>query len=228
MFFFLLLSRKRYKETACAVCLVVAANVSAMLWLGRSLASAAAFLKQGADEIVRTYYLLYRLDEIPFDHSLFSIVKQVLRILRGWNAPQPLNIKGAYPIYVVGSALLLLWAGWFFWGKPVLNKLFAVVILMLVVPPVSYDYTLVHVYSVWGLFAIAISRDGVPPKVTHFLAAFAILMTPQSYLNWKSIAVAGQFKALVLVYLFYLACTVRLPSSLFGEPIPQRLRVAVS
>jgi Glycosyltransferase family 87 len=219
LFFYLFLKKKRYKEIALAVVIVGIVNLIAMEWLGPTLPLAYASLQEGATAFLNTYVLSYRKDEIQFDHSLFSCVKQAIQLYLGWPPAEAMRraTLAAYFVYMPAASFLVIWCGWYFWRKPVLNQLFAVVLLMLVVPPVSYDYTLIAVYLLWGTFLICLTRDDCVERPYLFLISFALLMTPQSYLHTDRFGFGGQFKAVVILFLLIVAAKNDLPSSLFGD-----------
>jgi hypothetical protein len=74
---------------------------------------------------------------------------------------------------------------------------------MLIVPPISNDYTLLHLYAPFGLLALAVVRDEVPSRLsTPWLVCFAVLFTAQSFVIAVSTHFAGQLKCLFLVVLF--------------------------
>ncbi len=112
--------------------------------------------------------------------------------------------------------LLILFCGWHFWHKPAFNQLFAIVLIMVITPPVSFDYTLIALFLLLGPLLICMSRGEVR-HAALFLIPLAILMTPQSYLRVGYISYGGQFKALVEVFLLIVAARIQVPSQLFGD-----------
>ena len=225
LFFFLLLGRRRYKETAAAFVAVCLANVAALEALGPTIAIAYAALQRGVSRYFETYVAAVRIYEIPVDHSAFSCLKQVIRVLVHHESyvrvPQ---LAIAYEIFFPISLLLVLACGVYFWRKPILNQVFAIALLMMLVPPVSFDYTLATMYLVWGAFLIFLTGDVASGRVAFslkkslwILISFAVIMAPEPYLALHGDGFAGQVKALVMIGLLIFVARNDMPSSLFGE-----------
>ena len=225
LFFYLFLKRKLYKQIGAAAITFLAVNLLALYWIGPSIPVAYHALKQGSALFFKEYVLQYHYSEIGFDHSLFSCVKQVLRIsmreIPKWQAIGP-----AFWVYSGISALIIGFTAFYFWHKPALNQLFAVVSLILLLPPVSIDYTLMALLLVWGALLIHMAQEEVPNAIL-FLMPLALLMTPQSYLRIGNTGFGGQAKAILLLILLGVAAKIDLPSRLFGEitaPVTQQKR----
>ena len=88
---------------------------------------------------------------------------------------------------------------------------------MLVLPPISYDYTLVAIYFLWGAFMIHLLNDRTVKQPLLFLVPLAILMTPHSFLRFGNVGCGGQLNAILLLFLLAAAAKTDMPSSLFGE-----------
>jgi hypothetical protein len=74
----LLLARKRYKELAVSVVAFAVFTVIALRLLGPSIPAVIEETRAGMDKISATHLMAYRGPEIGYDHSLFSVVKQLL------------------------------------------------------------------------------------------------------------------------------------------------------
>ena len=209
LYFYLFQTRRLYRQTAAGLAIVGLVNLASLAWLGPSIRIAYASLQVGANAFLNDYVRNYRSDEIRFDHSLFSVVKRFI--------PHPAQIQVAYPYYVGFAIAAIALGAWWFRRLPLLNQLFFVVLTLLLIPPVSYDYTLVYVHILWGALSLRTT-----PRFRE-LILFALLTTPQSYL----FGYGGQFKALVLVYLFWFAAhTIDIgqigePTQTVGAPHPE-------
>ena len=122
------------------------------------------------------------------------------------------------------AGAILIACGFYFWRKPLLNQLFAVVLLILLLPPVSGDYTLLHLYLPWGVFMIFLVRDVGRGRIDfslkkslRIIIPCAVILTPQSYLTLQGGGFAGQIKALVLIALLFAIARIDMPSSFFNE-----------
>ena len=225
LFFFLLLNRRRYKEIAAAIIEIVAVNLILLRAIGPTIASAYRMLNEGVGAFRDNYVATVRFREMGFDHSLFSCLKWIMRLL-GLQTDYKFqnSLLTAYHAWLVLSLLIIFVAGYYFRSKPVLNQLFAIVLLILLLPPVSYDYTLIHLYLPWGVFMIFLVRDIGQGRIRlslrqclWILIPCAILMAPQSYLIIDEAGFGGQVKALTLVVLFFVVARTDLPCTLFHE-----------
>jgi hypothetical protein len=94
---------------------------------------------------------------------------------------------------------------------PILNQILCLCIASILLPPTSYDYTLIHLYVPWGLmvlYAIDLAKAKRSPQGLYSVfVCFAILMSAESELIYKAPGNAnphgysGQLKAITLVVL---------------------------
>lgn len=174
----------------------------------------------GIGGFVSTYAGVARRQELNTDHSLLGAIKEILslHILRlGQTWPQLTRLY----LVVVAVAILA-----FFLLKvrtlPLANRLSFFLIAMVLFPPVSYDYTLVHVYVVFALVVFAQldarARGEKLPRAAVFYACFLLLFTPQTYIAFRGLRINGLLKATALaVLLFTLLRTELLPTFSSGR-----------
>jgi hypothetical protein len=164
--------------------------------------------------------------EIGFDHSLFSLAKRVYKVLRGPFIDRPDAYHVLYRPYFLLAAALGVFTLLRVWRMPVLNQFFALTIITVWLPWVSYDYTLVQLYIPWGMFLILLMQQDAKqmPAITYrqallVLLPFAFVFTPQSYLMMRHTVAGfgGQFKAIALLFLFVMALTCPWPGRIFGD-----------
>ena len=129
----------------------------------------------------------------------------------------------AFWVYSALCAAFVVFSGFYFWRKPALNQLIAIIVLMLLVPPVSIDYTLMALLLIWGAVLIYVTQEEVPHAMT-FLLPLALLLTPQSYMQIGGTEFGGQAKAILLLLLLGAAFRIDLPSRLFGDVLSARTR----
>jgi hypothetical protein len=145
-----------------------------------------------------------------FDHSAFSFLKTILPTFT------PETTARLLSAYLVLATLTATWL-WFanIRHKPVLNQLLFLTIGTILLPPTSYDYTLVHLYAPWGLLVLALAAGRQPTKACWIaLASLAILFTAQGYIIAAGNHFAAQLKCLALLSLAVSTAT----GSLFQEP----------
>ena len=155
------------------------------------------------------------------NHSVFGLAKFGAMI-----SGVPLA-KLTLPYYACGAVVM--GAAFFgrLWKMPVANQLLAVTAFMVMFPPVSYFYALVHLYAPWVVLvfvAMDAERRGVRVpglKLTMLLfvplfATFMLFTFPRVYLF------GGLVQAVLLVCLFL--CAVRFPLGLDGKNESQSKR----
>jgi len=228
LFLLLFIPKRRFKELAAAATVGVAATLVSLALIGPDIGEANRSIAAGLNAFRDIYVLHYRAWEIGFDHSLFGCVKQVLALATrdvesvDRMLPSVAWVYGAAVSIGFGTLYLLRIR-----KLPLMNQLFALVIAMIALPYVSYDYTLVYLYLAWGCLLVFLVRDVLPGRARMsarqamaFLAPCAVVFTPQSYLILfppAIISVGGQVKAVALMVLLWSAVRIPLPSSIFGE-----------
>jgi hypothetical protein len=109
-----------------------------------------------------------------------------------------------------------------------LNQFIAYVVLLTILPQVSFEYKLVYLYLVWGAFLYFILTDVVSGRVAMsfrsiniMLLSCAVIFAPLSYLHITSgvsiLAFGGKIKLVFLLLILVTACRIPMPSSLFGD-----------
>jgi hypothetical protein len=225
VFLGLLFSARRYRALSWAVIVCAISTVASTWILGPTYSIASAGIARGLDFFRTTYALQVHASEIGFDHSLFAIVKEVIFRHRAQGSYYLPWLNG-YMCLVAAAGCIL-----FFWKirlLPRANQILALTVVSILLPPVSADYTLVHLYTPWAvLVLIAVSRQAYQQRVAGLvfcLGCMALLMAPESYIFVDGIRVAGQLKAVVLCLL--LINSLSFP---FADPaVPGELLIAAA
>jgi len=204
----LLLPRGRWRAFAVGVAAFAGVSVAAMAWLGPT----AAVAWHGSIANVFGYQGVrvgeWSLHELAANHSAFGLVK-VLAVGMGWPAA-----RLTLPYYAAGAAVL---AAAFFgrlWKMPRANQLLAVTAFMVMLPPVSYFYTLVHLYAAWVVLvfvAMRAQRAGVRVRgLAGTILLFVPLFCSFTVLTWRGVWLfGGLVQAGLLGVLF--VCALRFP-----------------
>lgn len=167
---------------------------------------------------------LYRPYQMNFDHSIFAAVKQGILLLyyqagSPFSSLDPILWKLLWP-YFLSAGLVCFVVLFCIRNKPVLNQILVCFLIMIIVPPANYDYTLVELYIPFSLFLLYLAESRCPAQMRTTLAimllCFAVVFTPQTYLRGQVLGVAGQMKLIALLGLFVLALRMPLSSSLDG------------
>jgi hypothetical protein len=201
----LLLPRGRWRAFGVGVGTFVVVSVASMVWLGPSVGAA----WRGSVAHVFGYQGVrvgeWSMHELAANHSAFGLVK-VMAVGFGWPA------AGLVAIYYAAGAVVF--AGAFFgrlWRMPRANQLLAVSVFMVMLPPVSYFYALVHLYAAWVVlvFVAVRSREKVPglaPAILLFVPLFGSF----TLLTFRGVWMfGGLVQACLLVGMF--VCAVRFP-----------------
>ena len=158
-----------------------------------------------------------------FDHSFFSLLKQMLHVvLRGAALHSALASVYLPYLAVAAAGCLVLW-----WGKirhlPALNQLFALVTLSITLPFVSFDYTLVHLYIPFVALLIALSTGRLHLSLSEarsFLLPCAVIFAPLTWLHFGVVGFGAQVKTLALLLVLRAALKIPLNRVSFPSVLP--------
>ncbi len=235
LLFLLLLTRRKFWAFFAAILATAAFTLLAWTGVGPTIRQAALDSSKSGSMLKEQYIIGLRPLEIGWDHSLIAFAKQVaylrfhLQHGSGGAPAGPIYIPGvstAVIVYGVLSPLLFLLLYWFrLRTLPVLNQLISLLLLCILLPFVSNEYTLVHAYLAWGAFTLFVFQDlrtgnvkiplWVPAAV---LICFAVIFSPQSYWVIGQVSnLGGQLKMLALVILLFIVVKIPMPSSALGD-----------
>jgi hypothetical protein len=208
----LLLARRQYRATAVALA-TAAVSMAASLWLVCPDVRVSWRGMQQGLAAFRVWYML-GYEQVGFDHSVFAGVKALWLMVSGKPLP-PQSLALLLGIYMPGIAF----AGIVLYFDrirklPVVNQVLCLTIATILLPPVSYDYTLLHLYAPWAMLVL-VAMDGRERAVPGLTAAFvclAVAMTPLSEAIVHGQGYGGQGKAVALVALFGISLRFRFGS----------------
>jgi hypothetical protein len=236
LLFVLFLARRKFGMLAVAIAATAAFSLLALAGIGPTIHEAAADSSKSAPFLQNNYILPD--DTAGFDHALFQAVKHVIYVTEGFNkhrtAPLvistlPANRKAltVYNIVIPLAAILLYWFR--LRRLPLLNQFIAYIVLCVLLPYVSGDYTLVHMYIAWGAFLlfllddVATARVRIPAKaIRRILFSCAVIFVPLSYFlivgsHNRTFAFGSQIKTAALIVILVTVLRFPMPSSLFGD-----------
>jgi Glycosyltransferase family 87 len=234
LLFVLFLARRRFGTFVVAIAATVAFSLLALAGIGPTIHQAALESSKGAPFLVDRY--ITAREATGFDHSLFQAAKQLIYV-GAWSSSgksfvpdtRSANEKALrlYNVIIPLAAIVLYWFR--LRRLPLLNQFIAYIILCVLLPYVSGDYTLVHVYIAGAAFLLFLLSDvatgkvSVPAKAIHtILFSCAVVFVPFSYLEITRIpnhnfACGAQVKTVFLIVILLTVCRVPMPSSLFGD-----------
>ena len=221
----LFLPRRQYLPILFAVGTAAAVFALALFGAGRpvsrNLSDIAAISKMLHDEqIVHTYE-----DNLRWDHSLLSEPKAIFYtfdrafhlIPKDGNPDYPRMI-GIYGILApLGFLTLFLLRIRFL---PLLNQFATLALCSVLLPYISYEYTLVVIDLVFATFLVTLLQDDVAgrlplPRLRQFAIFFALALAPITALSFEHFS--GQVKCIALLGLLVAFLRTPFPSTLFGD-----------
>lgn len=208
VFLGLLLSARKYWAVAWGIIVFAFTSIVSTWFIGPTYRIASAGIAMGLHFFKETYILQVHWLEIGYDHSLFAIVKRLT-----W---RPHIAQELYYLpWLIGYMAIAATAGLilYFWrirALPRANQILALTVASILLPPVSGDYTLVHLYIPWSVLVLVSISLKDARKVRGLVLSFvcmAFLMAPERFAVIQGIIIAGQLKAIVLIILFIVSIT---------------------
>ncbi len=200
----LFFASKNYRACTVAVFTALISNALGLWALDPHIHESAANISLGLQYFRATY--LVQAQDLGVDHSLFALVKVLVfdhtaRMIERYTWMLPYY----YGCAAIGGLSLFFYR--IIW-LPRLNQIASLIILSILLPPASYDYTLIHMYIPWAVLVLFWINQ--PRYVTAAIpirwmfVLFAVVMSPESFLFIMQIKVAGQLKCVALIALLYL------------------------
>jgi hypothetical protein len=237
LLFVLFLARRKFGTFVVALAATAAFSLLALAGIGPTIHQAAAEGSKSAGLLMDNYIIQH--DNGVFDHSLFQAIKHGIYAaekVQKHPTSVPLVIRTlpanrialrVYNIVIPLAALLLYWFR--LRRLPLLNQFIAYIVLCVLLPYTSGEYTLVHMYTAWAAFLlfllddVATGRIRIPAKAIRvILFSCAVIFVPLSYLvitgsDNRTFASGPQVKTIFLFLILLTVCRVPMPSSLFGD-----------
>ena len=171
-------------------------------WVGPSIRVAALGSFHGTAGFVSSYAYHARAVELTFDHSFLAAIKSPLAIHRLHVSSWTMRLIGRF---YIGAVLLLACVAFYVRVRhlPRFNQFAILMIAMVALPPVSYDYTLCPLYPTFGLTALVLVRtqkmNRVPPGLKQLFWCFLVLFTSQTVVFYQSFHPNGLIKFVALL-----------------------------
>jgi hypothetical protein len=216
----LLLPRRRWPAFALGIATFAGVTLASLAWLGPTVGVAWRASMENVFRYQDVRVGQWTLHELAANHSAMGLVKVAAMV-----ADVPLE-RLTLPYYAFGAAVFA-WA--FFarlWRMPVANQLLAVAVFMVILPPISYFYTLVHLYAAWVVLVFVAIRaetaglDGARVRVPGLTAAMLLLVPIfVSFMLFtfpRVLLFGGLVQAGLLMAVF--ACALRFPFDAERKP----------
>jgi hypothetical protein len=221
LFLGLLLAARRYRAFFFGLT-IAATTLLLSLWLVcPDIALSWHGMFTGLGAFRNDYILHYQTAEGGLDHSLFSLVKLLLAALGHFgllhDAARMNHLTLVYVLVVACAGIAL----WIIRIRHLLlaNQVLALTIVAILLPPVSFEYTLMHLYLPWAMLVFLAIQGGESSRRALFCAfiLLALLVSPMTELWLLGWGLAGELKALLLLLLFALALRYPFPGRQFAS-----------
>lgn len=206
------IARRRWRPLIFGLGLAPLLTLVSLWLLGPDVGYTYRHIQDGLDLFQRLIVLAVVPREIGFDHSLFSLVKRLSLAV----APA-MSLRTTLRVYLAAAAIT---GTVLFFVRirrmPAVNQVLTLCVCAVLLPPASYDYTLILLYLPLALL-IPLSIDAgnskrQTPGLTPILVLLAASLAPMSEFILHGVRFGGQLRAVVLLALFVLALLYPLPS----------------
>ena len=208
----LLLSKRRYKEFGWGLVAAAVVTLASLEILGPTGREAERQISLGLHFFKDEWAAKLLWTEVGFDHSLFALAKVYIGQRPGFGRYSLVKPLKLYLLAVTATGLAM----YFFRIRrlPMLNQALALSICAVLLPPVSFDYTLVHLLAPLGLlcmYATDAWRAGISvPGLGLSFACFVPVMTMDAFFT-AHYRFAGQVRAILLSALLIVVLRFRYP-----------------
>jgi hypothetical protein len=211
VFLGLFLSRRQYRQAFLSLGVAGLTTIVSLWALCPNLPDSWRGIGDGLAAF-RTSYVLH-IPAIPFDHSLFALLRWCL----SFNPSSEAAASSTATLALILTAYLGVCAaaGVTLYlvrirKLPLANQVLCLTVASILLPPVSFDYTLIHLYAPLVLLLFATLDQPsecarqFKPGLRPALVLIAILLAPETELIFREITLEGQLKACCLMILFFI------------------------
>ena len=200
----LLFSARKYRQMVWGLGVAVAANIFSLWLLGPSIAIANKQVAHGMAMFQSIYVDSDDRSRLFCDHSLFTLVKLPLLRFGGANAAH--LVHAASSIYLAAVAFTGLVLFFFLIRKlPFLNQTLILTLCAVSLPPVSFDYTLLHLavpFALLSLYASGAWNGGEtsPTTVNVVMGLFGLIFADLNFFGLHG-QFMGPLRAIAIIAL---------------------------
>ncbi len=233
IFFLLFIPRRQYKAALSGVLATILLTVASLAGVGPTIGQAFRDMSENARSLRDNQVVSSAERYLRWDHSLFAAEKQIMYRFQlathRVTSEHPPQFPGALSVYtaVVPATFLLLYA-LRLRRLPLLNQFIALTVCSVLLPFISYEYTLIHLYFIWAAFLVFLQQDvvsGLVPISTIRLRlitfCFGLIIAPLTALAFEKFA--AQVKCGALIVLLVCALCWPMPSTIFRDRLPAPL-----
>jgi hypothetical protein len=207
IFLTLFIPMRRWLQLLVGIVAGVVSNLCCLWLLCPSIGLAYRGINAGLAKNRAEYMLRFDGVITGFDHSIFGFVKSLVHTRFPHYVPPAYVTVYMSIVACIGIAL--------YFGRivklPALNQIVCLYICAILLPPTSFEYTLLHMYVPWALLLLyAVSAAKFHLDSRGLLPAFlclGVLMGPETELIRHSVLYAAQVKCIALSLLLLIAVT---------------------
>ncbi len=211
VFIGLFLARKQYREIVLLLVTVLTVTLASLWLLCPDLTASWHGIEAGLAYFRTEFVLQVRPILVGVNHSLFSFVQFAImsRHLRqsAYSFGKPSTLAFLSSLYLLIAAVVGVCIYFLRIRKlPVANQVLCLVVASILLPPISFDYTLIHLYIPWAMLVL-LALQGPQRHVPGLLAAFvccAVVFAPETELIFFQHTLGAQLKSIVLLLLFFI------------------------
>lgn len=219
LFLVLPLYRKRWGQSALGAAVAVAYSVGSLVYVGPTFQQASRGIAAGLN-LFRTEIMLRVLEVTGIDHSLFALYKIPFKdhVAIG-------RFEVALPVYLgLMAVTVFLLLATRVRHLPLANQLAFCVVVCVLFPPTSFEYTLLHMLTLYGLFLFLLldtRRAGIRlPGLTQALVCCTVCLGFMPELIYHGHQGDGIVKSLALLVLLFTVLRYPFPAVLPEDTLP--------
>ena len=218
----LLFSRRKYAPIVFSILVAAAYSILSLWIVCPDISIASQGINHGLDSYRVLYVVPYRPLFSGVDHSLYALIK---RILGARPFDEYVVILKGYMLTTALTGLVLYFAR--IRRMPMINQVLCLTIASILLPPVSFDYTLIHLYVPFVMVAVMLvnqNRRGQTQTrgVSTMIVCFIVLLSQIGEIILHGDRLGGQIKAVVLLTLFILGVVVPFADEFEDVVLPRK------
>jgi hypothetical protein len=227
LYLLLFVKRRQWRYLVAGTFLTVALSLGSMYEVGPTVRSAMQETSKSGDYLKKNQIVVFNENGTRFDHSLLGMEKSLtfaIKLARHQTsyANPPYYLRPALVYSVLAPLLFVAVYFGFVIRLPLMNQFQAFTLLSLLLPYVSYEYTLIHACTMLAVFVYYLitdyhsGRSALSFKTARYMmVGFAVLMVP---LSFGALTIAPALpKGLILIAMLVLFMAVPMRSTLFSD-----------
>ncbi len=208
----LFIARRQYRALIIGIAFAVVVSIACLKLETGSIAVSWQGTLAGLEQFRQGWAL--KGESTGFDHSIFGMVKRVGSL--GYGRHRLLTATALHWYTLLSGLSVLVLFVTRVWRMPVLNQILALTVIAILVPPTSFDYTLIHLYVPCGLLVLQTleqrHQSAKPSGQGQRLALllFGLLLAPLTEFIVHGTSIAGEIECVALALLLFVSLRYRM------------------